>query len=174
MAQFIPKVAAQINSATEKTIPVDADMIGIRDSVTGLLNKLSWVNTKATLKTYFDTLYGASIIIQSLGVKNADFTVDVANGSYAKVTTGSAAMNMTLTNGASATIGHRLIVEITQGATARVVTLKAADANVISSGGLMSSGDALPNSGLSTVDIFEFTWNGLKWETTNALFDVKA
>lgn len=118
---------------------------------------------------------GASVIaIQSLGVKNADFTVDVANGSYAKVTTGSAAMNMTLTNGTSATIGQVLIVEITQGATARVVTHKAADANIVSSGGLMSSGAALPHDGANTVTIFEYVWNGLKWEVVNVLFDVKA
>lgn len=50
-------VAYNINSATAKTTPVDADKIGIWDSVSGLLNSVSWLNIKATLKTYFDTLY---------------------------------------------------------------------------------------------------------------------
>ena len=47
-----------INSATAKTTPIDADMVGLMDSAWGnLLKKLSWLNIKATLKTYFDTIY---------------------------------------------------------------------------------------------------------------------
>jgi hypothetical protein len=49
--------AQTIHGAVNKTTPVDADEVGIWDSVTGLLNRLSWENIKATLKTYFDTLY---------------------------------------------------------------------------------------------------------------------
>lgn len=44
-------------AATSKATPVDADVILLIDSVTGLLNILTWGNLKATLKTYFDTLY---------------------------------------------------------------------------------------------------------------------
>ena len=47
-----------INSALDKSTPVDADMIGLMDSAAGnILKKLSWSNIKATLKTYFDWLY---------------------------------------------------------------------------------------------------------------------
>lgn len=47
-----------INSATAKTTPVDADMLPLMDSAAGnITKKLSWLNVKATLKTYFDTLY---------------------------------------------------------------------------------------------------------------------
>lgn len=47
-----------INSATEKTTPVDADMVWLMDSAgSNVLKKLSWANIKATLKTYFDWLY---------------------------------------------------------------------------------------------------------------------
>src|SRR5574344_65798 len=47
-----------INSATTKTTPVDADMVGLMDSAaSNILKKLSWANIKATLKTYFDSLY---------------------------------------------------------------------------------------------------------------------
>jgi hypothetical protein len=47
-----------INSATSKTTPVDADYIGLMNSSdSNKLYKLSWANNKATLKTYFDTLY---------------------------------------------------------------------------------------------------------------------
>lgn len=51
---------ADIHAATNKTTPVDADEFGIYDSVSGLLNKLTWANLKATLKTYFDTLYAVT------------------------------------------------------------------------------------------------------------------
>lgn len=50
-------VATITHSATTKTTPVDADEIPLWDSITGLLKKLTWVNLKATLKTYFDTIY---------------------------------------------------------------------------------------------------------------------
>ena len=47
-----------VNNATEKTIPVDSDMVGLMDSAaSNVLKKLSWANIKATLKTYFDGKY---------------------------------------------------------------------------------------------------------------------
>lgn len=52
----ITSEGALINSAAEKTTPVDADMFSIRNSVGGLLAKFSWLNLKANLKTYFDSL----------------------------------------------------------------------------------------------------------------------
>lgn len=49
---------ALIAGATSKTTPVDADYVGLMDSAaSNVLKKLSWANLKATLKTYFDTLY---------------------------------------------------------------------------------------------------------------------
>ena len=46
-----------INNATEKTTPVDTDMVWLMDSVwSNILKKVSWANIKATLKTYFDSL----------------------------------------------------------------------------------------------------------------------
>ena len=53
-------VGAAIHGATEKTTPVNADKIAIIDTEAGnVLKWLSWTNVKATLKTYFDTLYAA-------------------------------------------------------------------------------------------------------------------
>jgi hypothetical protein len=46
-----------VDQLTNKNTPIDADYIPLWDSVTSILQKLSWVNLKATLKTYFDTLY---------------------------------------------------------------------------------------------------------------------
>lgn len=51
---------ADIHDASSKATPVDADELGLIDSAaSNVLKKLTWANTKATLKTYFDTIYSA-------------------------------------------------------------------------------------------------------------------
>lgn len=56
-----------IHAATSKATPVDADELAIIDSAATFgLKKLTWANTKATLKTYFDTLYAATGIVKQL------------------------------------------------------------------------------------------------------------
>ncbi len=46
-----------IEGSTNKATPVDADRFGFWDSVADILKYATWANIKATLKTYFDTLY---------------------------------------------------------------------------------------------------------------------
>lgn len=49
---------AVILAAAAKATPVDADVMPLLDSAAGnALKKVTWANIKATLKTYFDTLY---------------------------------------------------------------------------------------------------------------------
>lgn len=51
-------VGSSIHGASAKSTPVDADTVALIDSAaSNVLKKLSWANIKATLKTYFDTLY---------------------------------------------------------------------------------------------------------------------
>lgn len=54
-------VGAAIHGAAEKVTPVNADKVALIDTESSNgLKWLSWTNIKATLKTYFDTLYAAT------------------------------------------------------------------------------------------------------------------
>ena len=69
------RIGDLVNGATEKTTPVDADMVGLMDSAaSNILKKLSWANIKATLKTYFDTLYFG----RNTSTLSGDFTTNSA------------------------------------------------------------------------------------------------
>lgn len=51
-------VGSAIHGSSAKATPVDADTVALIDSAaSNTLKKLSWANIKATLKSYFDTLY---------------------------------------------------------------------------------------------------------------------
>lgn len=71
-------VGSAIHGATAKTTPVDADTMPLIDSAaSNVLKKLSWANIKATLKTYFDTLYAAVVHTHAISdVTNLQTTLD--------------------------------------------------------------------------------------------------
>lgn len=78
-------IAAIFSALTTKTTPVDADIFAIVDSVSGDLQKLSFSNLKATLKTYFDALYvsSSSVRTESLIVTlspEADYAIALTTG----------------------------------------------------------------------------------------------
>lgn len=58
----LTNVAPQ-NPSTSYPTPLDADKIGIWDTLNSLFKYVTWLNLKATLKTYFDTLYMKNIIL---------------------------------------------------------------------------------------------------------------
>ncbi len=95
-AETTSTIGSLINGATAKATPVDADMLGLMDSAAGnVLKKLSWSNIKATLKTYFDTLYqAAGSYITSGGALGTPSSGNLSNCTFPTLnqnTTGSAA-----------------------------------------------------------------------------------
>jgi hypothetical protein len=78
-------VGQAVFGSSPKTTPVDADTVAMTDSgASNSLIKVLWSNIKATLKTYFDTLYAAS----ANGVTNGD-THDHVGGDGGQIAYGS-------------------------------------------------------------------------------------
>lgn len=64
------KIASVVHAASSKSTPADADEIGLIDSAdSNILKKLTWANLKATLKTYFDTLYTNAVGLLALATE---------------------------------------------------------------------------------------------------------
>jgi hypothetical protein len=64
----ITVIAPGTHAASSKATPVDADELPLVDSAaSNVLKKLTWANLKATLKTYFDTLYQATVGFTTVG-----------------------------------------------------------------------------------------------------------
>lgn len=113
-----------INSANSKTTPVDADQLGLMDSATGnILTKLSWANVKATLKTYFDTLYsaiGSSFFIGTTSIANnrasgsQTLTGVSIDGNAATVTTNANLTGNVTSVGNATTIAAGVVTEAMQ------------------------------------------------------------
>lgn len=54
------KIDKDISPYSSKPTPVDTDLLPLSDSASSFgIKKLTWANIKATLKTYFDTLYSS-------------------------------------------------------------------------------------------------------------------
>lgn len=71
----------KINTLTSKTTPVDADELVIADSASSFsLKKLSFTNLKATLLTYFDTLYSRTNAVFGISQTWQDVTASRSAG----------------------------------------------------------------------------------------------
>lgn len=143
----ITVVAPATFAATSKSSPVDADSIPLVDSAaSNVLKKLTWDNIKATLKTYFDTLYatlasntftGAQIysdqvlsrgMTKDMGMVFLDKgnssttaqTIDYTEGSHQKLTvTGAFVMNA-VTNWPPTGNTGELLLELVDGASSAI------------------------------------------------------
>ena len=164
-------LGALINGATAKATPVDADMLPLMDSAaSNIVKKLSWANLKATLKTYFDTLYQPLAAV--LTATTAAFTT-AQETKLAGIATGATA------NSSDATLLARANHTGTQ-AQSTVVNLvtdlaaKAVDSAVVHNTGAeniagvktFSSDPIIPD------EAFGAGWNGsLEPATKNAIYD---
>lgn len=84
-------IAPGTHAATSKTTPVDADELPLVDSAaSNVLKKLTWANLKATLKSYFDTLYVAipgawTAYTPTVTPGSGSFTAASATGRWQKI-----------------------------------------------------------------------------------------
>lgn len=133
-------IEAIIHAATDKATPVDADELPLVDSAASNgLKKLTWANLKATLKTYFDTLYqaaGSYLTASSTDTltnkrvtarvgsttSHATPTINTDNVDIYKLTAQAEAITSFTTNlSGTPTDGQVLIIQIT-GTAARAIT----------------------------------------------------
>jgi len=118
-------IGSVVNAATGKTTPVDADELALSDSAASWgLKKLTWANLKATLKTYFDTLYqAAGSYLTSGGALGTPSSGTLTNctGTASGLTAGNVTTNANLT-GEVTSVGNAATI-----ATAAVTLAKMAD-----------------------------------------------
>jgi preprotein translocase subunit SecE len=88
---------AQIHAASASAV-TDSDEFGFWEDVSVLLKKITWTNIKATLKTYFDTLY-AAVTFKTIAVSGQS---DVVADSITDTLTLVAGTNITITTDAGA------------------------------------------------------------------------
>lgn len=122
-AETATTVGALINASTAKATPVDADLIGLMDSAaSNVLKKLSWANLKATLKTYFDTLYKKELAPVSLTDASTIYT-DASLGNVFDV---SIAGNRIMAEPTNPVDGKAILYRITQSGSNNLITWNSA------------------------------------------------
>lgn len=119
-------LAVVIHAASSKATPVDADEVTLADSAASFgLKKLTWANLKATLKTYFDTLYEPIITILTLARGGTGADLSATGGANQVVQQASAGAVLTV-----AQLTHSQLAGVGANDHHNVVTL-ASDADVL-------------------------------------------
>lgn len=97
-------VGSSIHGVAAKATPVNADTIPLIDSAAAnVLKKVTWANIKATLKTYFDTLYD---VLGGLATHIADTSTHGVAGAIADVADIAIDANLSVAAQAAVTASH--------------------------------------------------------------------
>ena len=119
---------ANFHARTSKSTPVDNDEFPIADSAASNgLKKLTWVNLKATLKTYLDTIYSAFASYTTTATA-AGTTTLIVSSTRDQFFTGSTTQTVLLPVTSTLVLGQRF--KITNNSTG-VVTVQSSGANTI-------------------------------------------
>lgn len=154
-------VGSLINGATEKTTPVDNDMVWLMDSAaSNILKKLSWANIKAWIKTYYDSVTATltNKRITSRVKQDASHTTSVTmdSDSYDEYDITAQAWDLLFNNpSGTPTNCQKLLVRIKDNGTARALTYGAQFA---------SGGWTLP----TTTTISKKLWIWFEWDSSDS------
>ena len=108
-------VASVINGVPAETIVADGDKMGFVDiSLSSVLRNITWANVKATLKTYFDTLYKASGADETTNVSAASTTAagKVELATAAETTTGTDTGRAVTPDGLSGSVFGQVVIPV--------------------------------------------------------------
>ena len=159
-------IGAVLTAATAKTTPVDADTMPLTDSAaSNALKKVTWANIKATLASYFGTVYAALVhthvsadITDATSAATANKLVlrDATGGSNfaavgASSVTSSGSISTTAINGFISTSGYDASI-FTQGAAASIYTI-GSEAEISTSGSDASISTSGENAYIQTSGI---------------------
>jgi hypothetical protein len=173
-----------VDSLTALVTPADADKMIIVDNSTSLAKKITWANIKATLKTYFDSLYSPIATARNLyittgdqSISNTASTVNITGLSINTVANKRYAFEGFFRVGCSSTGGVRFTVTAPSGSTLNVAFTGPAAPNsangtqqFINASGTLTAALANANSSLGIIKIYGEVSTGATTGTIQVAF----
>ena len=157
---------AQIDSYTAKTTLVDSDQFILQETTAGTTKKTLWSSIKATLKTYFDTVYqplGAALVTKEIDNGDSTYAItdaDMTSYDMLEVNTTDGAVILTLPDRATNNGKRIKIKHSIQDASLDIVTVNAAGTDKITADEMTSI--ILPKVG-NYIEVFASSVTGT-WE----------